>query len=158
MRVSEQDLYGLMASSLQRLRADMLRVQEQVSTGKRVVRPADDPVGFARIVSDKATLAAAAQRLRNIQFSLTRLHEADNQLGTVQAALARVKELALQLGSDVQGAQSRAIGGSEVRQLLQQLLQAANSRVDGQALFGGTSQRGRATGVPLTTIEEARPW
>lgn len=149
MRVSEQEIYGLLVGNLQRLREGMLKAQNQVSTGKRVTAPSDDPVSFARIVSDKATLAATDQRLRNIQFGTTRLNEFDSRLRSVQMTLGRVKELAVQFGSDISGAQPRAIGALEVRQLFQQLLQDANSRLDGQALFGGTSQRGRATGVAV---------
>lgn len=150
MRVTERQIFGIVLGNLQRLRERSLATQEQISSQKRVVRPSDDPIPFGQIVADKASLAAADQRLRNINFGTTRLNTADQTLGGVTTSLGRAKELAVQMRNDVNSLVQRQAGALEVRQIFAQLRQMANTEVNGQALFSGTSTRGRATGVAIT--------
>jgi hypothetical protein len=46
MRVTEQQTFGILANNLARSRARSLEIQQQVSTGKKVQRPSDDPSSF----------------------------------------------------------------------------------------------------------------
>lgn len=150
MRVTEQQIFGVTLSNLQQLRAKNLVTQEQVSSGRKVSKPSDDAIPFGQIVADKAGLAAADQRLRNIQFGTGRLNAADSALSDVTTALTRVKELAVQFRDDINSASDRTTASREARQIYQQLRQLANTQLNGQALFTGTSTRGRATGVAVT--------
>ncbi|TAJ31104.1 MAG: hypothetical protein EPO64_02650 [Nitrospirae bacterium] len=150
MRVTEQQIFGIVLGNMQRLREKSLVTQDQISSQKRVTRPSDDPIPFGQIVTDKASLAATDQRLRNINFGTTRLDTADQTLGSVMTSLGRVKELAAQMRNDVNGLAQRQAGALELRQIFAQLRQMANTQVNGQALFTGTSTRGRATGVAIT--------
>lgn len=150
MRVTEQQIFGIVLGNLQRLREKSLATQEQISSQKRVTRPSDDPIPFGQIVADKAGIAATDQRIRNIQFGTTRLNTADQTLSSILTSLGRVKELAVQLRNDVNGLYQRETGAREVRHIFAQLRQMANMEVNGQALFTGTSTRGRATGEAIT--------
>jgi flagellar hook-associated protein 3 FlgL len=150
MRVSEFQIFTMMLNNLQRSRGQLLDTQEQLSTGKRVNRPSDDPVSYNRIVLDQSALAVAGQRMRNIDFGSQRLDAADSTLTAVTNTVARLEELAVQLRSDTMGAAERNAGYSELRQLVQQLQTQANTTVNGQALFGGSASHGRATGIPIT--------
>lgn len=148
MRVSEFQIYALVLNNLQRARAQQLELQEQISTGKRVSRASDDPVAFNRIASSRTAMAIADQRLRNIQLGTTRLRSTDTTLASVSTVLMRLKELAVQLRDDANGPAERET--QEIRQLVLQLQQLANTKVGGQALFGGTSTHGRVTGLAIT--------
>ncbi|MCE9535224.1 MAG: hypothetical protein K8R65_02285, partial [Nitrospirae bacterium] len=94
MRVTEQQAYGTLVSNIQRARAKALATQEQISTGKKVVKPSDNANGFDRIVATKFSMAKADQHLRNLGVATTRLDLTDSALSSVTNALARVKELA----------------------------------------------------------------
>ncbi len=150
MRVSELQVFDVVLSNLQRIRAKTLAVQDQVSSQKKVTQPSDDPAPFGQIIADKAGLAATDQRIRNIQYGTSRLSAADTTLGGVTASLVRIKELAIQLSDDTNSASDRATGAQEARQIFEQLRQSANTEVGGQALFAGTGSHGRATGVAIT--------
>jgi flagellar hook-associated protein 3 FlgL len=128
-----------------------LEFQQQVSTGKLVRRPSDDPSAFNHIALDKASLASIDQRQRNIVFGQTRLDLSDKMLSQATASLSRVQQLAVQFRSDTNGAAQRTIGATEVRQLFAQLQQSANTELNGQPIFTGTSTHGRATGLAITT-------
>ncbi|MCP9470176.1 MAG: flagellin [Nitrospira sp.] len=150
MRVTESHVFGVLANNLQRSRARLLDLQRQVSTGKAVSRPSDDPSAFHHILHHKVSLAAIDQRLRNISFGRTRLDFSDQVLTGVSDSLSRLQQLAVQFRSDTNGPAERVIGAAEVRQLFAQLQQLANTGLNGQPIFTGTSTHGRATGLSLT--------
>jgi len=151
MRVTELQTFGVLANNLARARARALEFQQQVSTGKLVRQPSDDPSAFNHIALDKASLAAIDQWQRNIVFGRTRLDLSDSILSQTSETLSRVQELAVQFRSDTNGAAERTIGAKEVRQLFAQLQQSANTELNGQPIFTGTSTHGRATGLAITT-------
>jgi len=149
MRVTESQTFGLLANNLQRARARLLDLQRQVSTGKAVRQPSDDPSLFNHITLDKASIAVIEQRLRNITIGQTRLDLSDKVLSSATDAIARVRELAIQFRSDTNGPAERTIGSQEVRQLFAQIQQFANQELNGQAIFTGTSTHGRTTGLAI---------
>ncbi len=151
MRVTEQQTFGVLANTLQRSRARLLELQQQVSTGKAVLRPSDDPSIYNHIMLDKASIAAIDQRTRNITFGQTRLDLSDKVLSSSTEVLSRVRQLAVQFGNDTNGPAERAVGAREVRQLLAQIQLFANTELNGQAIFTGTSTHGRTTGLSITT-------
>lgn len=151
MRVTEQQTFGILANNLGRARAHSLELQQQVSTGKQVRQPSDDPSAFNHIVLDKTSLAAIVQRLRNISFGQTRLDLSDNLLTSTSQTLSRIQELAVQFKSDTNGLPERVIGSREVRQLYSVVLQNSNAELNGQPVFTGTSTHGRTTGRAITS-------
>lgn len=151
MRVTEQQTFGILANNLVRSQARALELQQQVSTGKRIQQPSDDPSAFNHIALDKSSLAAIEQRLRNITFGQTRLDLSDNLLTSTSDTLSRIQELAVQFKSDTNGLPERVIGSSEVRQLFSVILQNANAELNGQPVFTGTSTHGRTTGLAITS-------
>lgn len=151
MRVTEQQTFGVLANELQRSRARLLELQQQVSTGKAISRPSDDPSAYNHIALDKASIAAIDQRMRNITFGQTRLDLSDKVLSSSTDVLSRIRELAVQFGNDTNGPAERAIGAREIRQLLAQVQLFANTELNGQAIFTGTSTHGRTTGIAIAT-------
>lgn len=138
MRVTDQQIFGLVLGNMQRTRERLLIAQERISSQKRVTKPSDDPAAFGQMVLGKAGLAEAEQYLRNIQFASARLDAADGALVQVSTLLGRIKELAVGARSETKTAGDRSHIAQEVRQLHRQLLQLANSEINGQALFAGT--------------------
>ena len=150
MRVTESQAFGVLVNNLQRARARSLELQQRVSTGKQVQQPSDDPSTFNHILHDKTSVAAIEQRMRNISFGQTRLDLSDRILMGVADSLSRAQELAVQFRSDTNGPAERVIGSAEVRQLFAHMQQSANTELNGQPIFTGTSTHGRATGLPIT--------
>ncbi len=151
MRVTELQTFGVLANNLARARARALEFQQQVSTGKLVRQPSDDPSAFNHIALDKTSLAAIEQWRRNIVFGRTRLDLSDTVLSRTSETLARVQQLAVQFRNDTNGPAERAVGAREVRQLFAQLQQYANTDLNGQPIFTGTSTHGRTTGLAITS-------
>ncbi|MDF0652011.1 MAG: flagellin [Nitrospira sp.] len=152
MRVTEQQVFGFLVHSYQQARSRALRLQEHLATGKQILQPSDDPGRFHQIVGEKTTLVKLEQRLRNVSTATTRVELADASLQGTTAALARIRQLAVQYASDTNGATERATGAQEIKELLQHLLQLGNTEFDeNQPVFGGTSRHGFAAGLTLST-------
>lgn len=149
MRVTELQTFGVLVNNLQRARARALEFQQQVSTGKVVRQPSDDPGAFNRIALDKVSLALIEQRLRNISFGQTRLDLSDKVLSNASRATSRLQELAVQFRSDSNGPAERRIGAVEARQVFAQIQEAANTELNGLPIFTGTSTHGRTSGLAI---------
>lgn len=138
MRVTDQQIFGQVVNQFQQISQKTLEAQLQASTGKRISKPSDNPIAFGRIVLDKTDLAQTNQWLRNIDSGSTRLASADQTLGQVDNILSRIKELAVGGRSDTNTANDRTLIAKEVRELHRELIQLANTEINGQRIFAGT--------------------
>jgi flagellar hook-associated protein 3 FlgL len=141
---------------LQRQTKSLLRLQEQVATGKRINRPSDDPIGQPLVLDYEKTLAATDQYLRNIGRGETYITASESALQTVQDQLQRAHELAVQMANDTNSALDRAAAAFEVREIFGQLIAVANTSLEGRYLFAGDQTQtlpfvdhGRYTGTAL---------
>ena len=147
MQVNTAASYAARVAGMTALQSQIAAVSAQISSGKRLAAPSDDPVAAARATQLTRALAVAATDRTAIDRATTRLASADVALDGVGTLLQRAKELALQGANGTLSASDRATLAGEVGQLGDQLLGLANARdADGQALFGGT--RGTAAYAP----------
>lgn len=138
MRVSNDTLRAAFLSALDAAQRRMLDTQEQVSTGRRVNSPADDPVAAARIAHLDASLARLDQYQSNAVFARNQLGIEEESLGEVIGNLQRVRELTLQGNNSSASDGDRRIIAAEIRQYRDALFGLANTTdVDGRHLFGG---------------------
>lgn len=139
MRVADSQIMGLLTGNLARARSRLITAQEQIATQKRVSQPSQDPVAYGQALEHRSEISRTTQWMRNIRFGSQRLELADRTLSETSAVLARIKELAIQAGSDTVNPDNRLAIAKEVRELHRHLLQLANSEINGQAIFGGTT-------------------
>lgn len=117
--------------------------QEQIATGKKDLRPSQDPAAAARLSSIKELEADLRRYSDNMGAAKTRLGFADTVLESMQNILTRANELAIQAANDTNSHADRQAIRAEVDQLRQGLVGLANSTDDrGQTLFGGYTMRG----------------
>jgi flagellar hook-associated protein 3 FlgL len=81
IRISSQQIFSGGISRLQELNSSLNNTQQQISTGKRVNKPSDDPVAAARILKLDQELARVETYQRNVNL-------ADNRLKQEESALA----------------------------------------------------------------------
>lgn len=137
MRVTSQSLAYQVNEGLQRAFRRLAEVQEQVTSGKRINRLSDDPVGAVRVLDLRSVVASLDQDEKNISSALPFLQQGEQVLAEVGEVLGRAKELALAMANDSSSGQERALAAVEVRQLFSHLLSLANARVENRYLFAG---------------------
>ena len=137
MRISDRMLFNSIVDQMQRQTESLFKLQEQVSTGKQVNRPSDDPTGETQILSYQNAIGGADQYLRNINQADSYLTASESPLQSVQDQLIRAKELAIQMANATYSATDRADAAKEVRQIYDQLIALGNTAYNGQYVFAG---------------------
>lgn len=138
MRVATAQSYDAAISRLNQQQAQMLKSQEQVATGKKVLRISDDPVAATQ--SERATnrLARVETDQRMLEASRTSLTQIESALGEATEAMHSVRELMVAAGNPALSASDRVVLADQIQGLRDQLLAVANrTDTNGNPLFGG---------------------
>lgn len=152
MRVTAGMVSAQVGRDLERALAALARQQHLLATGRRLLRPSDDPAGAARVLALGSQQAAGEQFRRNIGAARAGLASADAAVRAVVEDIIRAKEAAIQGGNDTLDAAARRALGQQVDQLLESLVGVAGSRGPaGEMLFGGQE----TTRAPWTVTRDA---
>ncbi|MGE0623987.1 MAG: flagellar hook-associated protein FlgL [Pseudomonadales bacterium] len=145
MRISTIAMQRLAINAILEQQRSLSQTQLQVSTGKRIINPSDDPLGSQRVLELDATLDRLGQFRTNAELARVRLSLEDNALSNATQIVQRARELVIQGSNDTQSPESRALIAAEVRQLADALLDIANSQNgQGEYLFSGFRSRTQA--------------
>ena len=109
--------------------------QTIIASQKRINKPSDDPIGTGKILDYRQTLASIEQYQTNIQGAKTRLEVTESNLDLVDDLLQLAEGIA-ETETDESTA-SRQQAAEEVKAIYDQVLDLANSELDGNYLFSG---------------------
>jgi flagellar hook-associated protein 3 FlgL len=138
MRVSTSLINMRAVNGMLDQQARLSELQQQLSTGKRIQSPADDPIGSARGLSIDQSIAVTQQYKRNSDVVRTRLQLEDNILSNVSLVLNRAREVALQGNNSSATDSDRQILAKELKQRLEEILSLANTRnTNGEYIYSG---------------------
>jgi flagellar hook-associated protein 3 FlgL len=146
MRISTANRYEAAVDSLQRRQRDMAQAQTQMTSGKRINQPSDDPTGAAR--AERAYLASQriASEQRSVDASRNAMVLAEAALGQSSEVLQNARETLVAAGNGSYSPNERAAQANQLSQVRSQLLALANQgNGAGGFLFGGQG----ATAVPF---------
>lgn len=139
-RVSSNVLTTRIAADLVQKQNDLAKIQTQISTGKRVNTPSDDPAQAAHIVKMQEAEAQLEQYQRNASSAESQLALEESALTGTANILMNLRDLALTANNGITDDYTRAAHNSEVELALSELYDLANSRDSfGNYLFGGTN-------------------
>jgi flagellar hook-associated protein 3 FlgL len=83
MRVSTGTIYDLGVSTMQRQTSTLLDLQQQVATGRRVVKPSDDPVASSRALDVGQAKSVNAHVATNRGYATDALAQYESELGSI---------------------------------------------------------------------------
>lgn len=139
MRVSNATLRYNVMRNLQLSLRELERSQRQMSSGRVISQPSDNPVVAAKLLNISSALAESEQFQSNVRDGLAWLSVTDTSLGQVGEALHSAKELALAGANATMPDDAKVYMAREVDQLLRHVVALANVSYDGnRSLFGGT--------------------
>lgn len=141
MRISSSQWYRQSLGSMLEQQSAAARTQEQLATGKRVLKPSDDPVASARALDLNRAIDRLDQYGRNSTQVESRLHLQETVIDGSIDVLQRVRELTVQANNATQSDDTRGAIAAEIEQLRESLLQQVNGKDgNGRYLFGGFSE------------------
>lgn len=142
MRISTNQYQQRSVFTMLEQQAKLSKTQEQLATGRRILTPADDPAGSARVLDLTKSIETIEQYNANADRAEHRMRMEESVLEQVEISLQRVRELTVQANNASQDAETRGYIASEVRQIHEHLVQLANSSDgNGEYLFAGTATR-----------------
>jgi flagellar hook-associated protein 3 FlgL len=116
----------------------LVKTQQQIATGRRVLSPQDDPAAAAYILGLRDTISTVEQYQNNSERVRARLELEETTLQGVTNLLPRIHELAVQGQNDALTAEQRNAIAEEVLLLRDQLFSLANTRdSNGEYIFAG---------------------
>jgi flagellar hook-associated protein 3 FlgL len=141
MRVSDKILTQGMASDLQNNLENVVKAQRIVSSGKILQKPSDDPTGISRSLNYNSVLSSLEQYQENITDANSWLNITESALTQVNDAVTNAKTEALKSINATTSAESRKASAMVVSDLRDVILKAANTKVQGRYIFGGTKTK-----------------
>jgi flagellar hook-associated protein 3 FlgL len=139
MRVTTGMSQRHVLSDLRRVQERLASAQDQVSGGKRIEKPSDDPLGAERAMRLNAQLDSTTAYRSSVDESRSWLDATDTALSSVGDIVQRVRELTLQAANGSTTPAGRQSIKLEVDQLTEQAKSTLNSAYDGRHLFSGTA-------------------
>jgi flagellar hook-associated protein 3 FlgL len=138
MRISTNTLYDAGVATMQRQTEGLLRTQQQIANGRRLLGPADDPVAAAHVLEIGQSQSLERQFAVNIGAAGDSLSLEETMLGNITRLLQDVRDITVQAGDPVLSANDRASLAADLSARYQELLALANSTDGtGQYLFAG---------------------
>ena len=138
MRISTRMIYEQGSTQLNNLQSALNRTQMQMSTNRRNLTPADDPIATARALEVTQSQSINAQFVTNRSNATNFLSQEELALRSTTNLIADVQELVVKAGNPGLRDEERALLAKELEGRMTDLLGIANT-ADGAGgyLFGG---------------------
>lgn len=131
---------------------NMQTLQKQLSSGKEINRPSDNPYKASRTMQLYTEIDANKQYNENIKDVSNWLDTTDTALNQMNNVLSRMRELMVTAGNGAYGPDEKKAIQDEVKELQNQICQIMNTNFDGSYIFGGT----KSTSKPVMIDENGQ--
>lgn len=148
MRVATRSFYQSIQERILRLTEDLRKINEKVSSGKNLNRPSDDPLSLIDALNLKTGLSQLEQYQRNMKRGESWLNLSESVLSQTLQLVEHAQEIAVQMASDTQSAETRAYAATEIGHLLDQAISLGNTTLGGVPIFSGY----RTDRAPFTKV------
>ncbi len=138
IRMTRTGIYQYTQSMLARTTNDMMSLQEQISSLKRINKPSDDPSGAARALGLHTTLDTYRRYLGNMERAQGGIDHTTIVLQSISGYIVRVRALIMQASNPGLPPHVRAAIAGEVDGILGSVVDDANAAHEGRYIFAGT--------------------
>ncbi|AIQ76848.1 flagellar hook-associated protein FlgL [Paenibacillus odorifer] len=137
LRVTSNMMNSQLLLNLNRNARTMNDTQLQLSSGRKINKPSDDPVGITYSLRYRAELSSNEQYTKNVDSALSWLDFNDTVLGQAGDVVQKIRELTVQASTGTNPQSALDSINAEVMQLKEQLVDIANSTLNGKYIFNG---------------------
>src|SRR3990167_5627208 len=137
-RITQESLSRTTLSNIKLNYKKMQEIQEKLSSGKQINRPSDHPSGARKVLGLRTEDLQVQQFLDNTETAKEQINYTSNTLESIQEIFTKIKGLTIQAGNDTLGQSDRKIIANELDELLESVLQNANTDNNGRYIFSGT--------------------
>ena len=138
MRITQSMMSSNLLKNLNQSYAKLNQQFDQLNTGKKINRVSDDPVAGMNGMGYRTELARVEQYQRNTNELHNWFDNSDAALDQITSALDRTRYLAVQASNGTYGEGELKNIAEEVKQIKLDLIDMANTQVNGKYIFNGT--------------------
>lgn len=153
MRITNRMLVDNVLRNLNRNLAQLQKTQYQQSRPKKVSRPSDDPIRVTQALYMRSALSEQQQHIKNMKDAKSWLDATDTALMNAGEIIHRAYELAVGGANDTLPEDARRAIADEIDQLIDHLVQVANTSHTGRYIFAGS----RTADIPFEYDDPSNP-
>lgn len=151
MRITNSTLTTTYLRNLTRNLEQMQKYQNQLSSGKEVSKPSENPLLVSKIMDLNNNILQNEQYNTNISDSIGWVQTQDGALNNVNASLNRIRDLVIYGANGSLSDTDRLAIRDEVGMKIQELVDTLNTNFDGRYIFAGQ----KTLTQPFTAVEDA---
>jgi flagellar hook-associated protein 3 FlgL len=138
-RITHEMVTSSLLSNLNSSLASLERTGEELSSGKTILEPSDNPYGAGQIIDLQSQLDGLSSYASATQDGISWTNTASSALSSISNVVARVRELLVQAANGTNNQGDLNTIAQEVEQLTESVKQDANTQYAGQYVFAGTA-------------------
>ncbi len=137
MRVTNQYVINSFLSQVNRNSTSLSELQIKISSGKSYIRASESPVDNALTMQHKVEINENTQFIRNVDHVTDWYKNTDGALTSIESAIQRVRDLAVQGANDTLVQSDRDAIATEINELILHMVDIANTNIGGEYIFAG---------------------
>jgi flagellar hook-associated protein 3 FlgL len=139
IRITNNMLVNDLRRNLNNNMTNLDKYQRQLSTGRKINLPSDNPAGLVKSLRLRTNLVEGEQYLANINEGINFMETTDAALGNLNSILQRIRELSVNAANGTNDASARKAIADEIRELTDQITLVANTSYGSKYIFAGTN-------------------
>ncbi len=139
MRITNSMMVNNLRRNLNTNLQHMDEYQSQLSTGRRINKPSDDPAGTVKALRLRTSLNEGEQYLDNIGEAINYMETTDASFQNINEVMQRIRELTVKAATGTNNADEEMAIAKEIGELNDQLKMVANSTYGSKYIFSGTN-------------------
>ena len=147
MRVTNSMMTKSFLRDMNRNLSGLNRLNQQLTSGKEISKPSDNPFKVARSMQLNADIQANKQYNTNIKDTINWLDTTDTALEQLGNTTQRIRELMISAGNAAYGTDEKTAIQDEINEKVNEMSQILNTSFDGKYIFGGTKTASKPVGV-----------
>ena len=151
MRITNQMMSKSFLRDLGRNQNYMKKLNDQLTSGKEIRRPSDNPFKVARSMQLNRDVLTNTQYNENIKDTTNWLDTTDTALEQLGNSLQRFRELMVSAGNAGYGTDEKKAIKDEMNEKINEITQILNTNFDGKYIFGGTKGNSKPVGSTKDT-------
>ena len=139
MRITNFMLVNDLRRNLNNNLERMDEYQRQLSTGRVINKPSDNPAGIVKSLRLRTSLVEGDQYLDNIGEAVNFMQTTDSACNDINEVLQKIRELTVKAATGTNDTDSNQAIAKQVAELNNQLMMIANSTYGSKYIFSGTN-------------------
>ncbi|MEC0093654.1 flagellar hook-associated protein FlgL [Paenibacillus macquariensis] len=137
IRVTSGMMNSQLLSNLNRNNYSMNKMENQISTGRKLNKPSDDPVGVTYALRYRSDLASNEQYKTSTDAAIGWLDTTDTNMSQASEVMHRIKDLTVQGANGTLPQSGMDAVDQEIKELKQLLVGIGNTQIRGKYIFNG---------------------